>query len=175
MSTITTLSTEAAASVADLRDKLNNGKVWKIDTIKAVYASHPAVTPEHLVIGVKGTQNIGFIYGAWAVHKGITDAGMLDINWLAANYASLVFDGTFNQQVKDIKEGQKAATSVARDQAINDGSYTVEGLATLETAFTKAAKLPMSSNKAVGEKLSALRLQLEALENKYANAVALSL
>lgn len=175
MSTITTLSQEAAASVADLRDKLNNKKGWTIDTIKAVYASHPAVTPEHLIVGVKGKQNVGFIYGAWAVYKGIADAGMLDINWLADNYSKLVFDSSFTQQVKDIKDGQKAAASADRDQAITDGSYTVEGLADLEMAFTKAAKLPMSSNKAVGEKLSALRLQLEALESKYATAVAVSL
>jgi len=175
MSTLTTLSPEASDAVKVLWGKLNDKKGWTIDTVKDIYASYPAVTPEHLVVGVTNKQNEGFIYAAWAVHKNLIDAGMVNINWMSANHSRLVFDSTLGAQITAIKEGDKAATAVERDASIQDGSYTVEGLATLESAFTLAAKLPMSSNKAVGDKLAVLRQQLDALESKYATAVALSI
>jgi len=178
MTTITTLATETATAVKVLWKQLNDKKGWTIDTITAVYAIDPAVTPEHLVVGLTGNskQNKGFIYAAWAVHKKlVSDAGMLNINWLAANYSKLVFDSTLGAQITALKDGQKAEALSAHDTAITNGTYTVEGLTDLEAAFTLASKLPISSNKAVGDKLSALRLQLEALQAKYDTALALSI
>ena len=174
MTTLTTLAPKIAKAIEVLQGKLNDKKGWTIDTIKAVYALDPAVTPEHLVVGLRGKQNIGYVYAAWAVHKKLADVGMLNINWIAANYSKLVFDSTLGAQISALKDGQKSEKESARQAAIKDGTHTIKGLEALESAFTLAAGLPISSSTAVGEKLSALRLQLEALESKYASAVALS-
>lgn len=175
MSTLTTLAPETATAVKDVWSKLNDKKGWTIDTITAVYALDPAVTPEHLVVGLNGKQNIGYVYAAWAVHNKLADAGMLNINWLAANHSKLVFDSTLGAQITALKEGQKAEALSARDAAITNGTYTVEGLDPVDMALDAAAKLPMTSNPAVGVKLASMRLKLDALQAKFDTAQALSI
>jgi hypothetical protein len=172
MSTLTTLTPASANLVGEIVGKLNNRKAWVINDIIAVYKADSNITPEHLMVGVKGTLNTGAVYSAWYHHKTGIDLGMLNLAWVGKRYHLLTADSTLGAQITALKEGEAAAVRADNDAKINNGTATVEAFDSVVSAFASAAKAPVSGNPAVGAKIAEMELALASLKAKYLDAVA---
>ena len=141
--TLAKLSDSTQSRIDRLVEKFSDKKGWHISEIVAEYRADSAVTPEHLLVGLKGKQNIGTAYAAWYAHKSGIDSKVLNITFIANNYGSI--------QVKDTPEAMKAelarVSSLAMDekksQAMADalaGTAIVTELDSLSDQFDKVAK-----------------------------------
>ena len=140
--------------------------------IIAVYKSDATITPEHLMVRVKGTFNTGAVYGAWFNHKTGIDLGLLNLAWIGKNYHLLTADETLASQIKDIKDAQKSAVNAQRDADIMNGTATIEAFTGVVNAFKVASESPVSGASAIAGLITEMELSLNALKSKYATAVA---
>jgi len=170
--TLSTLSPASQTAVSTISNKLNNRKDWVLSEIIAVYKSDATITPEHLMVRVKGTFNTGAVYGAWFNHKTGIDLGLLNLAWIGKNYHLLTADETLASQIKDIKDAQKSAVNAQRDADIMNGTATIEAFTGVVNAFKVASESPVSGASAIAGLITEMELSLNALKSKYATAVA---
>ena len=170
--TLSTLSPASQTAVSTISDKLNNRNVWVLSEIVAIYKSDATITPEHIMVRVKGIINTGAVYGAWFNHKTGIDLGLLNLAWIGKNYHLLTADETLASQMNDIKHAQKSAVEVQRDADIVNGIATVKAFTGVVNAFKVASESPVSGAVAIGSLIAEMELSLNSLKAKYATAVA---
>jgi len=141
--TLAKLSDSTQSRINALVAKFGDKKGWHISEIVAEYRADSAVTPEHLLLGLKGKQNVGTAYGAWYAHKSGIDSKVLNITFIANHYGTI--------QVKDTPEAMKAelarvaslAMDEKRSEAMADalaGKAIINELESVSDQFDKMAK-----------------------------------
>jgi hypothetical protein len=164
------LTDSTQARINALCDRFNDKKGWHISEIVAEYAADPAVTPEHLLVGLKGKQNVGTAYAAWYVHKSGVDAKSMNITFIANNYASI--------QVKNSPEAMRAELARVSSLAIDEkkslamadalsGTAIVAQLEALSEQFDKTAKTIMRPTPASDALVMSLKVKFEKLLAQY--------
>lgn len=162
-----TPSTQARLDALCVR--FNGKKAWLISEIVTEYAADAAVTPEHLLVGLKGNQNIGTAYAAWYVHKSGVDANAMNITFIANNYSSIQVQDTPDKMNAELARVSALAIDLKKSLAMADalaGTAIVGQLEALSDQFDKVAKtiiVPSSASHALVMTLSVKMAKLEAL------------
>lgn len=174
MSTLATLSSVSQAAVDSLCNKIENKKDWTLNTIVEVYALDSAITPEHLLIGVKKKSSIGEVYAAWYAHKSGITTKVLNIKFIAENYGSIrVQDNAVDMQaeLRRVASEQRDAQALADRIAAERGEALASQLELLSKEFDaldKAIFVPSAKSDAM---IMALTTKVNSLVERY-NLVA---
>ena len=150
--------------------RFNDKKGWHISEIVAEYVLDPSVTPEHLLVGLKGKQNIGTAYAAWYVHKSKVDAKAMNITFIANNYASIQVQKTPEAMRAELARVSSLATDEAKSLAMADalaGTAIVAQLEALSDQFDKVAKTIMVPSAASDALVMSLKVKMEKLLSQY--------
>ena len=168
--TLAQLSQATQSRINTLTERFNDKKGWHISEIVSLYADDVAVSPEHLLVGLKGKQNVGTAYAAWYVHKSGVDAKAMNITFIANNYSSI--------QVKPSPEAMRAelarVSSLAMDEskslAMADaqaGTAIIAQLEALSNQFDKVAKTIVVPTPASDALVMGLKVKFEKLIADY--------
>jgi hypothetical protein len=168
--TLAQLSQATQSRINTLTERFNDKKGWHISEIVSLYADDVAVSPEHLLVGLKGKQNVGTAYAAWYVHKSGVDAKAMNITFIANNYSSI--------QVKSSPEAMRAelarVSSLAMDEskslAMADaqaGTAIIAQLEALSNQFDKVAKTIVVPTPASDALVMGLKVKFEKLIADY--------
>jgi chaperonin cofactor prefoldin len=167
--TLVPLSDISNKAVSVLVDKFNNKKSWLISEIVSLYKSDSAITPEHLLAGIKGTNNIGLAYGAWYVIKSGITPDLLAVSFIGKNYASIQVKTTPEAMLAEIAKVKDEADTAQKAVDVSNalaGTALINALSTLSAEFDKVAKtLPIHSVAAEAQ-IMLLQVKLDALRAK---------
>ena len=163
---LATLQPKTQQALNALVEKFNNKKDWLITEFTTLYKLDPAVTPEHVLVGLKGKQNVGTAYAAWYVFKSGITADKLNITFIHDNYSEI--DVKSNSDEMSAELARVKASRVAEAQRLADleaqqGTAFLEAVNDLTDAARKALKVRMvasSGNTAAVMALSAIVAQL---------------
>lgn len=164
------LTDSTQARINALCDRFNDKKGWHISEIVAEYAADPAVTPEHLLVGLKGKQNIGTAYAAWYVHKSGVDAKAMNITFIANNYASIQVQKTPEAMRAELARVSSLAIDEKKSLAMADalaGTAIVAQLEALSDQFDKVAKTIIVPTTASDALVMTLKVKFEKLLAQY--------
>jgi hypothetical protein len=168
------LTDSTQARINALCDRFNDKKGWHISEIVAEYAADPAVTPEHLLVGLKGKQNIGTAYAAWYVHKSGVDAKSMNITFIANNYASIQVKNTPEDMRAELARVSSLAIDEAKSMAMADalaGTAIVAQLESLSDQFDKVAKTIIVPTDASDALVMTLKVKFEKLLAQYETSI----
>ena len=170
MTTLATLSATAQSAVDALCSKIENKKDWTISTIAAVYASDSAITPQHILAGVKKKSSIGEVYAGWYAHKSGVSSANLNIRFIAENYASILV----KDNATDMQAELKRVAGVVRDaQALADrvaaekGEATLKALSELDKEFDRLANVIIVPSASADAQVMALQDKFNNLVTRY--------
>ena len=141
--TLAKLSDSTQSRINLLVEKFSDKKGWHISEIVAEYAADSAVTPEHLLVGLKGKQNIGTAYAAWYVHKSGVDSKAMNITFIANNYGAIQVQTTPEAMKAELARVSSLAMDEKKSQAMADalaGTAIITELEALSDQFDKIAK-----------------------------------
>jgi len=141
--TLAQLSDSTQSRIDFLVERFNNKKSWHISEIVAAYAADSAVTPEHLLVGLKGKQNVGTAYAAWYVHKSGLDSKAMNITFIANNYGTIQVKATPEAMRAEFARVNSLAMDEKKSQAMADaaaGTAIINELEALSDQFDKVAK-----------------------------------
>ena len=150
--------------------RFNDKKGWHISEIVAEYAADPQVTPEHLLVGLKGKQNVGTAYAAWYVHKSGVDAKAMNITFIANNYSSIQVQDTPEKMTAELTRASGLAIDLKKSLAMADamaGTAIVNSLTALSDEFDKVAKTIIVPSNASTALVMTLRVKMANLEALY--------
>jgi hypothetical protein len=162
-----------------LCNRFNDKKGWHISEIIAEYVADPAVTPEHLLVGLKGKQNIGTAYAAWYVHKaseGLTPEEVkaliksMNITFIGNNYPSIQVQSTPAALGAELARVSALAIDEAKSLAMADalaGTAIVNAYSAISAEFDKAAKTISVPSPAATALVMTLRVKMANLEAQY--------
>jgi len=166
------LAAGTQARLDALCSRFNDKKGWHISEIVAEYAADPAVTPEHLLVGLKGKQNVGTAYAAWYVHKSGVDAKSMNITFIANNYASIQVQKTPEAMRAELARVSSLAIDESKSLAMADamaGTAIVAQLEALSNQFDKVAKTIIVPTPASDALVMSLKVKFEKLLSQYAS------
>ena len=164
------LTDSTQARINALCDRFNDKKGWHISEIVAEYVADPAVTPEHLLVGLKGKQNVGTAYAAWYVHKSGVDAKAMNITFIANNYSSIQVQTTPEAMSAELARVSAVAIDLKKSLAMADalaGTAIVSAYTSLNEEFDKAAKTIVVPSDAATALVMTLRVKMANLEALY--------
>lgn len=164
------LTDSTQARINALCDRFNDKKGWHISEIVAEYVADPAVTPEHLLVGLKGKQNVGTAYAAWYVHKSGVDAKAMNITFIANNYSSIQVQTTPEAMSAELARVSAVAIDLKKSLDMADalaGTAIVNSLTSLSDEFDKAAKTIVVPSDAATALVMTLRVKMANLEAAY--------
>lgn len=164
------LTDSTQARINALCDRFNDKKGWHISEIVAEYAADPLVTPEHLLVGLKGKQNVGTAYAAWYVHKSGVDAKAMNITFIANNYSSIQVQTTPEAMNAELARVSGLAIDLKKSLAFADamaGTAIVNAYQALSDEFDKAAKTIIVPSDASNALVMTLRVKMANLEAAY--------
>lgn len=167
---LTKLTDITQARINALCDRFNDKKGWHISEIVAEYAADPLVTPEHLLVGLKGKQNIGTAYAAWYVHKSGVDAKAMNITFIANNYSSIQVQDTPEAMNAELTRASGLAIDLKKSLAMADalaGTAIVNSLTALSDEFDRVAKTIIVPSNASTALVMTLRVKMANLEAAY--------
>jgi hypothetical protein len=177
--TLAQLSQATQSRINTLTERFNDKKGWHISEIVSLYADDVAVSPEHLLVGLKGTQNVGTAYAAWYVHKaskGLTPEQVkeltkaMNITFIANNYSSIKVQNTPEDMRAELARVSSLAIDESKSVAMADalaGKAIVDQLDALNKQFDKAAKTVMVPTPASDALVMALKVKYEQLMSQY--------
>jgi len=166
------LTDATQARIDALCSRFNDKKGWHISEIVAEYVADSSVTPEHLLVGLKGKQNVGTAYAAWYVHKSGVDAKAMNITFIANNYASIKVQSTPEAMRAELARVSSLATDEAKSLAMADalaGTAIVAQLEALSDQFDKVAKTIIVPTAASDALVMSLKVKFEKLLDQYAS------
>lgn len=164
------LTDSTQARIDALCARFNDKKSWLISEIVAEYVADPAVTPEHLLVGLKGKQNVGTAYAAWYVHKSGVDAKAMNITFIANNYSSIQVQSTPQAMNDELARVSALAIDIKRSLANADalaGTALVEAYTSISEELDKAAKTLVVPSDAATALIMTLRVKMANLEAAY--------
>jgi len=164
------LTAGTQARLDALCSRFNDKKAWHISEIVAEYVADLAVTPEHLLVGLKGKQNVGTAYAAWYVHKSGVDAKSMNITFIANNYASIQVKTTPEAMRAELARVSSLAMDEAKSLAMADamaGTAIVAQLEALSDQFDKVAKTIIVPTAASHALVMTLKVKFEKLVAQY--------
>jgi hypothetical protein len=164
------LTDSTQARINALCDRFNDKKGWHISEIVAEYVADPAVTPEHLLVGLKGKQNIGTAYAAWYVHKSGVDAKAMNITFIANNYSSIQVQTTPEAMSAELSRVSAVAIDLKKSLAMADalaGTAIKNSLTSLSDEFDKVAKTIIVPSTEATALVMTLRVKMAKLEAAY--------
>ena len=164
------LAAGTQARLDALCSRFNDKKGWHISEIVTEYAADSAVTPEHLLVGLKGKQNIGTAYAAWYVHKSGVDAKSMNITFIANNYASIKVQNTAEAMRAELARVASLANDHQKSLAMADalaGTAIVAQLEALSDQFDKVAKTIIVPTAASDALVMTLKVKFEKLLSDY--------
>jgi hypothetical protein len=173
------LTDSTQARINALCDRFNDKKGWHISEIVTEYVADPAVTPEHLLIGLKGNQNIGTAYAAWYVHKaskGLTPEQVKDlikamnITFIANNYSAIQVQDTPDKLKAELSRVSAIAIDLKKSLAMADamaGTAIVSAFSSISDEFDNAAKTIIVPSDAATALVMTLRVKMANLEALY--------
>jgi hypothetical protein len=164
------LTDSTQARITALCDRFNDKKGWHISEIVTEYVADPAVTPEHLLVGLKGKQNVGTAYAAWYVHKSGVDAKAMNITFIANNYASIQVQDTPEKMNAELARVSALAIDEKKSLAMADalaGTAIVAQLEALSDQFDKVAKTIIVPSDASDALVMTLKVKFEKLVAQY--------
>lgn len=167
---LTKLTQATQDRINALCDRFNDKKGWHISEIVAEYAADPVVTPEHLLVGLKGKQNVGTAYAAWYVHKSGVDAKAMNITFIANNYSSIQVQTTPEKMNAELSRVSALAIDEKKSLAMADalaGTAIVAQLEALSDQFDKVAKTIMVPSQASDALVMTLKVKFEKLLSQY--------
>ena len=167
---LTKLTQATQDRINALCDRFNDKKGWHISEIVREYAADPQVTPEHLLVGLKGKQNVGTAYAAWYVHKSGIDAKAMNITFIANNYSSIQVQTTPEAMSAELKRVSDIAIQKDRDEAMVlalAGTAAVNAYQALSDEFDKVAKTIIVPSDASDALVMTLRVKMAKLEALY--------
>ena len=167
---LTKLTQATQDRINALCDRFNDKKGWHISEIVAEYAADPQVTPEHLLVGLKGKQNVGTAYAAWYVHKSGVDAKAMNITFIANNYSSIQVQDTPEKMNAELSRVSALAIDEKKSLAMADalaGTAIVAQLEALSDQFDKVAKTIMVPSQASDALVMTLKVKFEKLLSQY--------
>ena len=141
--TLVTLSDASKALVSSLTDKLNNRKDWLLSEIVSVYKADAAITPQHLLVGIKGKANIGAVFAAWYAHKSGISTSALNITLIGENYSSIVVKSdaaAMTAELARVAEEAKTAKRAANQADNEAGKAFKTALDSIKKGFDLAAE-----------------------------------
>jgi hypothetical protein len=150
--------------------RFNDKKGWHISEIVAEYAADALVTPEHLLVGLKGKQNIGTAYAGWYVHKSGVDAKAMNITFIANNYSAIQVQTTPEAMSAELSRVSALAIDEKKSLAMADalaGTAIVAQLEALSDQFDKVAKTIMVPSQASDALVMTLKVKFEKLLSQY--------
>lgn len=167
---LTKLTQATQDRINALCDRFNDKKGWLISEIVAEYVADTLVTPEHLLVGLKGKQNIGTAYAAWYVHKSGVDAKAMNITFIANNYSSIQVQSTPEAMSAELARVSGLAIDLKKSLAMADalaGTAIVASLTALSDEFDKVAKTIIVPSNAANALVMTLRVKMANLEALY--------
>lgn len=168
--TLPTLTDKSKTLVSAIVGKLNNRKDWVLGEIVSVYQADPAITPQHLLVDVKGKMNVGAIFAAWYAHKSGIASASLNISLIADNYASIRVASSPEEMAKELARVADEARNAKRaaNQADNaSGKHFTNGLNTIKDALDSISKTIMTPSVDNTALLMQLQSRLGALVASY--------
>jgi len=166
MSHLSVLSDISSKAVTALVEKFNNKKAWLISEIVSLYKTDPLITPEHLLVGMKGISNIGLTYGAWYVNKSGVTADSLNITFIGNHYASIKVMNTPEAMFAEIAAVKSVVDTARKAVDASDASAGIalsNALIELHKEFDKVAKVVPVYSDSAAAMIVLLRGKLEAL------------
>ena len=167
---LTKLTQATQDRINALCDRFNDKKGWLISEIVAEYVADTLVTPEHLLVGLKGKQNVGTAYAAWYVHKSGVDAKAMNITFIANNYSSIQVQSTPEAMSAELTRVSGLAIDLKKSLAMADalaGTAIVASLTALSDEFDKVAKTIIVPSNAANALVMTLRVKMANLEALY--------
>ena len=167
---LTKLTDITQARINALCDRFNDKKGWHISEIVAEYVADSSVTPEHLLVGLKGKQNIGTAYAAWYVHKSGVDAKAMNITFIANNYSSIQVQDTPEEMNAELARASGLALDLKKSLAMADalaGTAIVASLTALSDEFDRVAKTIIVPSPASTALVMTLKVKMSKLEASY--------
>ena len=164
------LTASTQARINALCDRFNDKKGWHISEIVAEYVADPAVTPEHLLVGLKGKQNIGTAYAAWYVHKSGVDAKAMNITFIANNYSAIQVQTTPEAMSAELSRVSAVAIDLKKSLDMADalaGTAIKNSLTALSDEFDKVAKTIIVPSDTATALVMTLRVKMANLEAAY--------
>jgi hypothetical protein len=164
------LTDSTQARITALCDRFNDKKGWHISEIVTEYVADPAVTPEHLLVGLKGKQNVGTAYAAWYVHKSGVDAKAMNITFIANNYSAIQVQSTPEAMSAELARVSAVAIDLKKSLDMADalaGTAIVNAFSSISDEFDKAAKTIVVPSDAATALVMTLRVKMANLEALY--------
>ena len=171
---LTKLTQATQDRINALCDRFNDKKGWLISEIVAEYVADSLVTPEHLLVGLKGPQNVGFAYAAWYVHKSKVDAKAMNITFIANNYSSIQVQDTPEKMNIELARVSGIAIKTKNDKATSDalaGTAAVNAYQALSDEFDNVAQTIIVASPASDALVMTLRVKMAKLEALYQAAL----
>ena len=168
------LAAGTQARLDALYARFNDKKGWLISEIVAEDVADPAVTPEHLLVGLGGKQNVGFAYAAWYVHKSGVDATAMNITFVANNYSSIQVQDTPEKMNAELARVSDIAIKTKRDKAMANalaGTAAVDAYQALSDEFDNVARTIIVTSPASDALVMTLRVKMAKLEALYQAAL----
>ncbi len=167
---LTKLTQATQDRIDALCDRFNNKKAWLISEIVREYVADALVTPEHLLVGLKGKQNVGTAYAAWYVHKSGVDATVMNITFIANNYSSIQVQNTPDKMRAELKRVSDIVIKKKDDDAMVlalAGTAIVDAYQALSDEFDKVAGTIIVPTNASTALVMTLRVKMAKLETLY--------
>lgn len=167
---LTKLTQATQDRINALCDRFNDKKGWHISEIVAEYVADALVTPEHLLVGLKGKQNVGTAYAAWYVHKSGVDAKAMNITFIANNYSSIQVQSTPEAMSAELARVSALAIDLKKSLDMADalaGTAIVNVYSSISDEFDKAAKTIVVPSDAATALVMTLRVKMANLEALY--------
>ena len=150
--------------------RFNDKKGWLISEIVAEYVADSLVTPEHLLVGLKGKQNVGTAYAAWYVHKSKVDTKAMNITFIANNYSSIQVQDTPDAMRAELARVSDIAIKTKKDIAMADalaGTAIVDAYQALSDEFDNVTRTIIVPSPASTALVMTLRVKMAKLEALY--------
>ena len=167
---LTKLTQATQDRINALCDRFNDKKGWHISEIVAEYAADALVTPEHLLVGLKGKQNVGTAYAAWYVHKSGVDAKAMNITFIANNYSAIQVQTTPEAMSAELSRVSALAIDLKKSLVMAEalaGTAAVNAYQSLSDEFDKVAKTIIVPSNAADALVMTLRVKMANLEALY--------
>lgn len=167
---LSSLNPNTQKRVDALVARFNDKKSWLISEIVAEYKLDSALTPEHLLKGLKGAQNVGTAYGAWYVHKSGVEASAISTIFVANNYNKIVVKDNPADMLGELARVSALVTADKRAEADRNASTGValaEGLTSISESIAKVSKLPLVPSQASDGLIMALEVAIASLRANY--------
>ena len=167
------LSASTQARLTALCDRLNNKKQTFISEIVSVYASDASITPEHILVGLKGNTNLGLAYGAWYVHKSGISADLMNTTFIANNYDLIVVQDSPEKMAGELARVSAMVQAVKKataDAEAQQGLALTKALTSLDEELGSVAKTLLIPSEASDALVMTIKVKTEKLIADY-NAV----